>query len=79
MTFTPKLVQHLRAPNDVNGNPRRCYVIYSDDATILDVIDEGYVGRPMWVRDLAELPEMNITATEYKQWLKMGAEVRESV
>lgn len=72
MNYEPKMYQHLSAPNDTNGNPRRCFVIMGEDARVLDVIDEGYAGAPRWIRDLVQLPGMRITATEYRDWLRTG-------
>ncbi len=34
----------LTAPNDVNGNPRRVYVVFNEDGTIAHAVDEGYAG-----------------------------------
>ena len=74
----PFMYQHLRANNDVNGNPRRCFVIYDYDANIIDVIDEGYVGRPKWVSALRQLATLDIGISEYKNLLKMAAKWEES-
>jgi hypothetical protein len=35
---------HLRANNDVNGNPRRCFVVLDDRSRFVEAIDEGYEG-----------------------------------
>jgi hypothetical protein len=35
---------HLRAPNDANGNPRRCFAIYAESGEYLGTVDEGYKG-----------------------------------
>jgi hypothetical protein len=75
---SPWMYQHLRANNDVNGNPRRCFVIYDYDANIIDVIDEGYVGRPKWVSALRQLATLDIGVSEYKNLLKMAAKWEES-
>lgn len=64
------LVQRLKAKNDINGNPRRIWVNYDDEGAFIDVIDEGYGGMPAKLRGLPQLPEMNITITEYNDWLK---------
>lgn len=71
--YGARLYQHLRAPNDASGNPRRCYVIFDVDANILDVVDEGYSGFPAVYRDmkLAQLPTMTVTPSEYRQFLKI--------
>jgi hypothetical protein len=34
----------LKAPNDPNGNPRRCWVVFDRLGNRIDCIDEGYVG-----------------------------------
>jgi hypothetical protein len=46
-----KLAIHLKAKNDMNGNPRRVFVVIDTDprlgcgeSEIIDVIDEGYAG-----------------------------------
>lgn len=72
------LYQHLRAPNDRNGNPRRLYVFYKTDedgdtqgyASLVRVHDEGYAGRPLHLLEGAiELPSVGISASEYRDWL----------
>lgn len=69
-SHAPHSVQHLRAPNDGNGNPRRCYVIRSVGGITLTVIDEGYSGLPKWARSLVDLGSVEVTASTYKAWLK---------
>lgn len=69
----PMAWQHLRADNDTNGNPRRCYVVYGGNGDILDVIDEGYEGRPGWLRDVPQLASVDVSPTEYRQFLKFAA------
>lgn len=67
--------QQLRAPNDVNGNPRRCWAILDrsgDGWAVADVIDEGYAGLPAQLRDLPELPPVNVAASEYRRWLGLA-------
>ena len=41
-----------------------------DIVMVDEVIDEGYAGLPNRLREVAELHWHDITATEYKQWLK---------
>jgi hypothetical protein len=69
----PAITQHWCAPNDNNGNPRRCFVIWSDDGILLDVIDEGYSGPPRWVRDLVQLGDVIVRPSDYKAMLKHAA------
>jgi hypothetical protein len=73
---TRHVIQHLCAENDNNGNPRRCYVVYTipDDGQpeINDVFDEGYGGYrgvPEWARSLPSLPSITITVGEYREWM----------
>lgn len=68
----PTMCQHLRAPNDTNGNPRRCFALYGDDGKLLDVVDEGYKGQPLHARGLVQLPSVEISASEYREWIKAG-------
>lgn len=42
---SPVSVLHVCAPNDVNGNPRRCYVVTSHEHGFVETIDEGYEGE----------------------------------
>lgn len=73
MTIEPKMYQHLRAPNDRNGNPKRCYLILAADGAIIDCLDEGYAGCPRWVRDLVQLPTVNVSAGEYRAFMGCAA------
>ena len=75
-----RICQLLRAPHDRNGNPRRLWIIYEvpkgkgpGDIAVVGVIDEGYRGRPDVAR-VPELPNMNITATEYRDWKRFAKE-----
>jgi hypothetical protein len=40
VTFT-----HLCADNDVNGNPRRCWIVTDHQGRHVETLDEGYVGE----------------------------------
>ena len=68
-------VIHICAPNDTNGNPRRCYAVYRHDGTLLAVVDEGYRG---WTEALKpwpgfiELCRINVKAGEYRDWIATG-------
>jgi hypothetical protein len=68
------MMQHLTAPNDVNGNPRRLYYVLNVWTGKDKVYDEGYVGFmgiPEYIRtSYFELPHMKISASEYKRFLK---------
>jgi len=41
----PVTVTHLCADNDVNGNPRRCFIVIDRAGRLVEVLDEGYVGE----------------------------------
>jgi hypothetical protein len=66
---------HLNAGNDVNGNPRRLFVVYdTETGAIKEVIDEGYSGkRDLFTRypKIACGSEIEISPKEYK-WLLRG-------
>ncbi len=72
----PLACQWVRAPNDKNGNPRRVWLVYGKDGTPIEVIDEGCAGMPKRLRELPELPTMDVSPTAYKGWLKFGSEQR---
>ena len=68
----------LNAGNDVNGNPRRAFVVM-DSLGIVEVIDEGYEGyNAVW----KEYPDISVVATfmvkpkEYRDRLKEKRRVR---
>jgi hypothetical protein len=61
------LAIHLKAKNDVNGNPRRCYVVCNPE--VIDVIDEEYRG----VGALEKYP--NIPIIEFETTLKQYREL----
>lgn len=76
MTLLRYAIQHLAAPNDVNGNPRRLYLVH-------DLIrggsprayDEGYLGSeavPQGIReDAHELaPRLEVTPKAYRDTLR---------
>lgn len=67
--------QHVRTSNDTNGNPRRCYVVYRLDAGGCDcvaVFDEGYSGLPRLLRDMPSVYPVDVLATAYHGFLKLG-------
>lgn len=65
---------HLNAGNDVNGNPRRYYVQYSETGELLGVFDEGYKGRSAAPRgpDVVELGTIPTCPSFRREMLKMG-------
>ena len=62
-------IVHLCAFNDENGNPRRCYVLYTAEGNVADVWDEGYGGVwsvPEPYRKFAHLaPKIDVTPRQY--------------
>lgn len=66
----PKTFQHWKAPHDANGNPRRVFVVFDEQGDIYDAIDEGYSGRPAPLAKLGELPNVRVTADEYREVLR---------
>jgi hypothetical protein len=66
------MFQHLRATNSPNGNPQRCFVMISPNGSIVDVIDEGYKGLPKECRGLIELPSVNISKSDYHNYIRIG-------
>ena len=63
-----KLVLHLKAPCDINGNPRRLFVV-TENGKIQQVTNEGYAGVPADISDFPRLT-INITAGEYRRLKK---------
>lgn len=68
------LAIRLNAGNDLNGNPRRCYVLMQDDGSIGAVVDEGYSGwRAMQDAGFDNIilgPTFPTTVTEYRCLLR---------
>ena len=72
-----KIVVYLKAvaPHDVNGNPRRCFVVWQIDTTGAHktaVIDDGYAGDRVHETfpNALYLGEIETTGKEYKYLLK---------
>lgn len=70
---------YLCAKNDINGNPRRVFVLIDEDGEQLAAWDESYKGCdavPGDFRDMAWSSKMNnrkdITVKEYMAALKKG-------
>lgn len=62
-----KAYQHMKGPQDRNGNPRRLWMVY--EGRDFYAIDEGYSGRPKFLLDYLELMPVNISAREYRDLL----------
>ena len=66
---------HLAAPNDSNGNPQRCFVLFNENGICVAAYDEGYLGRNCLPDPLRKTiaPTIQVQRKEYKSWLKAGA------
>lgn len=67
-----KLVLRLKAPNNINGNLHRLFVV-TENGEIQRVINEGHAGVPADISDFPRLT-INITAGEYRRWRKRVSE-----
>lgn len=65
----PVLVIHLKAPNDVNGNLRRLWVVIDHMGELYDLLDEGYGNLPEKYIGLETLT-INIPPAEYNRWAR---------
>jgi hypothetical protein len=67
------MVQHVSAPNDRNGNPRRLYLVGSDGKWFS--FDEGYLGvhaiPSKYRENMTWFPEVTVSASEYKRLLRV--------
>jgi len=67
-------ILHLCASNDPNGNPRRLYLVRSNDGSTAYAYDEGYMGAgavPKRFRRLAfSAFRLNVTVSEYRRILR---------
>ena len=85
-----RTIQHIKAPNDTNGNPRRLYLITEIVPEHIDSLGlqwprevltrayaEGYRGLsgiPGRTGEEYHLPSLNTTPSEYRRLLKQYAE-----
>ena len=63
-----KIVLYLKAPNDINRNPKRLFAVV-DNGIIEKVVAEGFGGMPEELKDLPRIC-IAITAGEYRRWRK---------
>ena len=69
------LAIRLNAGNDGNGNPRRVFVVFNGNGTILEAIDEGYDGTSALYSKYPEAHELWVnsfptTPAEYRGLIK---------
>lgn len=73
MCATPYNVLHVRAPHDVNGNPRRAFMVLFHDGTHA-FFDEGYLGESVIPADYRDrvVTVVNVSVRELAR-LRKGA------
>jgi hypothetical protein len=74
------MLVRVQAKNDVNGNPRRGWIQFSDDGNFIQFIDEGYLGFGA-ISELVEKGEadtiaITIEPSEYKRFKKSREAVK---
>jgi len=70
MESSAYMFQHIKAKNDANGNPQRLFIEYNISGEVVNVIDEEYNGMPKRFFNIVQLPSINISVGEYKEWKK---------
>lgn len=70
---------HLCTDNTTSGNPRRVFVGLDAHGHTVKVTDEGYAGRPEWVRELNARGvweyTVRVPVSEYNRTIKAGKEL----
>jgi len=71
------IIQHMAAPNDVNGNPRRAFAVYDTlSGHLVAAFDEGYHGTravPSYVWDGGTfIGRVTVPAKEYRRVLNIN-------
>ena len=61
-----KSFQHVTAPQDRNGNPQRLFMVYEGED--IYAINEGYKGKPAFLREYYELVPIKVSVAEYRAW-----------
>jgi hypothetical protein len=84
----PVTITHLCAPSDVNGNPRRVFVVQDVRNGFVEAVDEGYEGEtavtkryPWFNHQAAErmgverayITRVDVPSAEYRRQLKRDA------
>lgn len=73
-----RVYQHIKAPNDSNGNPRRLYIVYEvsltepQGADVVAVFEEAYMGIPAALKSMASLYPVSVAVSEYNGFIKLG-------
>lgn len=66
----------LDAGHDINGNPRRVWVVLDEDGSFVETIDEEYLGSSAVSKKYPNVilgPTFKTTAKEYRSLLKFHA------
>lgn len=68
----------LIAPHDSNGNPRRGWAVLDENGSVIRFVEEGYTGpRVLATAGFGEVvrgPEINVTAMEFRAWIRADRE-----
>jgi len=68
------MIIHYCAPNDTNGNPRRCYVLFDIDNVAVAAWDEEYYGHHavpgFWREQAYWSKRVECTPAKYRKLLK---------
>jgi hypothetical protein len=80
LEVAPRVVAlHLRAENDVHGNPRRCFVVFNDRGEFLEAIAEGYEGEwelRSFYPQVVCVESINVPVAEYRRMLRRSSSER---
>lgn len=67
-------ILHLCAKNDVNGNPRRLFVLSNEEGKFIAAWDEGYKGSDavpgIWRKDAYLSQRLDIPTAQYNKLLR---------
>lgn len=67
-----KIAIRLNAGNDVNGNPRRVFVVLDPMVGVIDAIDEGYEGEAELRKRyrISSTADLDTTPRQYRELVK---------
>ena len=74
------ITMHYKAKNDVNGNPRRCYVVYDvmSPNGVVAVYDEGYINCIGNKEHRNVLDSVEVSVSVYNDFIYLGKELGEA-
>lgn len=70
MDEQPFIKQDINTSPDVNGNSRKCRIIYNAKGQVIDVLRWDY-GYPIWTDRLFSLPSLRVGPTQYRMVLNL--------